>query len=107
GDRFQTFHGGKGANQAVAIGRLGYPVSMVAKVGDDEFGRRLRQGLADAGVNVAAVGTAKATASGVALISVDAQGQNSITVVPGANEKVLSRDLDKALLTVRSACMIL
>jgi len=104
---FSRLPGGKGANQAVAIGRLGYPVSMVAKVGDDEFGRRLRQGLADAGVNVAAVGTAKATASGVALISVDAQGQNSITVVPGANGKVLPRDLDKALPTLRSAGMIL
>jgi ribokinase len=107
GDRFQTFHGGKGANQAVAVGRLGYPVSMVAKLGDDEFGPRLRQGLADAGVDVRAVGTATGTASGVALISVDARGQNSITVVPGANGKVLPRDLDKALPTLRSAGMIL
>lgn len=107
GDRFQTFHGGKGANQAVAIGRLGYPVSMMAKVGDDEFGDRLRQGLRAADVNVAAVGTAKGTASGVALISVDAQGQNSITVVPGANGKLLRRDLDKALPRLRSAGMIL
>jgi ribokinase len=107
GDRFQTFHGGKGANQAVAIGRLGYPVSMVAKVGDDEFGGRLRQGLAAAGVDVAAVGTARGTASGVAMIAVDAHGQNSITVVPGANGKVLARDLDKALPILRSAGMIL
>jgi ribokinase len=107
GDQFQTFHGGKGANQAVAIGRLGYPVTMVAKVGDDEFGGRLRQGLADAGVDVCAVGTARRTASGVALISVDAQGQNSITVVPGANGKLLPRDLDKSLPTLRSAGMIL
>src|SRR3954468_19558230 len=107
GDRFQTFHGGKGANQAVAVGRLGYPVSMVAKVGDDDFGAQLRQGLAEAGVDVDAVGTAKATASGVAMIAVDARGQNSITVVPGANGKVLPRDLDKALPTLSSAGMIL
>src|SRR5579864_1450081 len=72
GQDFQTFHGGKGANQAVAIGRLGYPVSMIAKVGDDEFGSRLRDGLQEAQVDVTAVGTAKG-ASGVALISVDAQ----------------------------------
>src|SRR5947207_13952640 len=76
GDRFQAFHGGKGANQAVAIARLGYPVSMVAKVGDDEFGSRLRHGLKTADVDVAAVGIARRTASGVALISVDARGQN-------------------------------
>jgi ribokinase len=107
GDRFQTFHGGKGANQAVAIGRLGYPVSMIAKVGDDEFGARLRQGLRDAGVDVASVGNARGTASGVALISVDARGQNSITVVPGANGKLLPRDLDKALPCLRAAGMIL
>jgi ribokinase len=107
GDQFQTFHGGKGANQAVAIGRLGYPVSMVAKVGDDEFGDRLRKGLQAADVDVAAVGTAKGTASGVALITVDAQGQNSITVVPGANGKLVPRDIEKALPRLRSAGMIL
>jgi ribokinase len=107
GEEFQTFHGGKGANQAVAIGRLGYPVSMVAKVGDDEFGSRLRQGLKEAKVDVEAVETAKRTASGVALISVDAQGQNSITVVPGANGKVQPRDLDKALPRLRAAGIIL
>src|SRR5579871_1595673 len=107
GEEFQTFHGGKGANQAVAIGRLGYPVSMVAKVGDDEFGSRLRHGLEEAHVDVEAVGTARGTASGVALISVDAQGQNSITVVPGANGKVQPRDLDRALPRLRSAGIIL
>ena len=107
GDRFQTFHGGKGANQAFAVGRLGYPVSMVAKVGDDEFGDRLRQGLKTADVDVTAVGTAKATASGVALISVDGRGQNSITVVPGANGKLLPRDLQRALPLLRTAGMIL
>jgi ribokinase len=107
GDNFQTFHGGKGANQAVAVGRLGYPVGMVAKVGDDEFGSRLRQGLRAAKVNVQAVATAKHTASGVALISVDGQGQNSITVIPGANGKLLPEDLDKSLPQLRSAGMIL
>jgi ribokinase len=107
GANFQTFYGGKGANQAVAVGRLGYPVSMVAKVGDDEFGPRLRNGLRAAGVNVRAVGTAKGTASGVALISVDRKGQNSIIVVPGANGRLLPRDLEKALPVLRSAGMIL
>jgi ribokinase len=107
GEDFHTFHGGKGANQAVAAGRLGYPVSMVGKVGDDEFGGRLREGLRAAGVEVAAVGTAKNTASGVALISVDARGQNSITVVPGANGKLLPADLEKALPRLRSAGIIL
>ena len=107
GDKFQTFHGGKGANQAVAVARLGHPVRMVAKVGGDDFGKRLRQGLHAAGVNVHAVTTAEETASGVALICVDRTGQNSITVVPGANDQLLPRDLEKALPELRSAGIIL
>lgn len=107
GEKFQTFHGGKGANQAVGVARLGYPVSMMAKVGDDDFGRRLRLGLRSAGVNVRAVATAEATASGVALIAVDRKGQNSITVVPGANDQLLPRDLEKSLPQLRSAGIIL
>jgi ribokinase len=107
GETFETFHGGKGANQAVAVGRLGFPVSMIAKVGDDEFGPRLRQSLRAATVNVRAVGTAKGTASGVALITVDGRGQNSITVIPGANAQLLPRDLEKSLPQLRAAGMIL
>ena len=107
GDNFETFHGGKGANQAVAVGRLGFPVSMIAKVGQDEFGPRLRQGLQAAGVNVEAVAFAKRTPSGVALITVDGHGQNSITVIPGANAQLLPRDLEKSLPQLRAAGMIL
>lgn len=107
GETFETFHGGKGANQAVAVGRLGFPVRMIAKVGDDQFGSRLRQGLRAATVDVRAVGTAKATASGVALITVDRDGQNSITVIPGANAKLLPRDLEKSMQQLRAAGIIL
>lgn len=107
GETFETFHGGKGANQAVAVGRLGFPVSMIAKVGDDQFGLRLRRALRAASVNVRAVGTAKGTASGVALITVDGDGQNSITVIPGANAQLLPCDLEKALPQLRAAGMIL
>jgi len=107
GKNFQVFHGGKGANQAVAVAKLGYPVRMVAKVGDDEFGERLRRGLRDAGVNVSGVTTAKHTSSGVALISLDTTGQNSIIVVSGANGKLLPQDIENALPTLRSASVIL
>lgn len=107
GQRFRTFFGGKGANQAVAAGRLGYPVSMIAKVGDDEFGTQLRKGLRAANVNVRQVGTARDTASGVALISVDAKGQNSIMVIPGANGTLSPRDVERSLPLLRNAGMIL
>jgi ribokinase len=107
GEHFQTFFGGKGANQAVAVARLGYPASMIAKVGNDEFGDQLREGLRTADVNVRHVGTAKGTASGVALISVDAKGHNSIMVIPGANGQLLPKDIERALPLVRSAGMVL
>lgn len=107
GESFQTFHGGKGANQAVAAARLGYPVSMIAKVGDDDFGPRLRDALAAEGIDVSQVGTAASVSSGVAMISVDNAGQNSITVVPGANDMLTPADLDAAQDVLRSAGMIL
>jgi ribokinase len=107
GNFFQTFFGGKGANQAVAVARLGHPVSMIGKVGNDEFGRRLRGGLKQQHVDVRAVGTASRTSTGVALISIDAQGQNSIVVIPGANGKLSPRDVAKASAVIRSAGMIL
>lgn len=107
GSRFEMFHGGKGANQAVAIARLGHPVSMVAKVGDDEFGERLLRGLKTAGVNTKTVSIEQRTSSGVALIFSDRQGQNSIVVVPGANGKLLPRDLEKGAPIFRSAGIIL
>jgi ribokinase len=107
GDTFHTFHGGKGANQAVAAARLRYPVSMIGKVGGDDFGRRLKQGLRAEKINVRGVSTAASSASGVAMIAVDAKGQNSIMVVPGANDELLPRDLEKCLPQLRTAGIIL
>ena len=77
--------GGKGANQAVAAARLGALVRMAGCCGDDDFGRTLRSALEDAGVDVGAVRVLAGVASGLALITVDAAGENSITVAPGAN----------------------
>ena len=77
--------GGKGANQAVAAARLGASVRMAGCCGDDDFGRALRSALQDAGVDVSAVRVLAGVASGLALITVDAGGENSITVAPGAN----------------------
>ena len=107
GNHFEKFHGGKGANQAVAAGRLGSDVSMVAKVGDDDFATTLRNGLVAASVNIDAVTTASGIASGIALISVDAQAQNSIIVIPGANGELRPSDLERCLPRLRSAGIIL
>ncbi len=107
GNRFDTFHGGKGANQAVAASKLGSDVRMVAKLGDDEFGKSLREGLLAASVNVDDISIALDTNSGVALIAVDANGQNSIIVVPGANKELRPEDLDRCLPQLQAAGMIL
>lgn len=79
--------GGKGANQAYAAARLGGTVAMLGCIGDDEFGRRMRDSLSVAGCDVSGV-RVEPGASGVALIFVSATGQNSIVVVPGANAKL-------------------
>ena len=94
GNVFNTFFGGKGANQAVAAAKLGYPVVMIGKVGEDVFGSQLIDGLRQAGVETQFVGRA-AGASGVALILTDQHGENSIVVVPGANGKLMPSDLER------------
>ena len=77
--------GGTGANQAVAAARLGASVRMTGCCGDDAFGDTLRSALAAAGVDISAVRVLAGVPSGLALITVDATGENSITVAPGAN----------------------
>jgi ribokinase len=88
GDAASFVPGGKGANQAVAAARLGGVVAMVGRVGGDDFGSRLREGLAQEGIDVTHVGVDARATSGVALILVEADGQNRITVAPGANAQL-------------------
>ncbi len=85
GDTFAVIAGGKGANQAYAAARLGAPVAMMGRVGDDAHGRMLREKLATAGVDVTCVSVAGDVPTGTALITVDAARQNRIVVVAGAN----------------------
>lgn len=97
GSGFRTIPGGKGANQACAAGKLGGRVRMVGRVGDDVFGRQLREALQSAGVDVGAVLVTEGTRSGVALIVVEGSGQNQIVVASGANAMLTARDVEPAL----------
>jgi ribokinase len=106
GTGFETTPGGKGANQAVAAARLGYPVHMVGKVGDDAYGPALLKNLAAAGVNTSAMETT-AGPSGLAPIFLSEAGENSIVVVPGANGHVDGADVDRHAVLIRSAGMVL
>lgn len=96
GGAFTTVPGGKGANQAVAAARLGGHVHFLARVGQDAFGDALVAALAEAGVTTAAVGRDETEPTGVALIGVDAHGQNAIIVAPGANYRLSPQDVDAA-----------
>ena len=106
GTGFDTTPGGKGANQAVAVARLGYPVQMVGMVGDDVFGQALLDNLANAGVGTEAVARVSGP-SGVAPILVSESGENSIVVVPGANGKMDKAAVDRQSALIRSAGMVL
>ncbi len=107
GGAFATFPGGKGANQAVAAARLGAAVAMVGRVGDDAFGRQLREGLAREGIDVSAVRTDTAAATGVALITVDGVGHNTIVVASGANMAVTPADVDAARAVIAEGTVLL
>ena len=85
GERFSQFAGGKGANQAVAAARAGARAAFYGAVGDDAYGRAGRASLEQAGVAVGGLLTLPQYPSGVALIVVDAHGENQIVVAPGAN----------------------
>ncbi|THH41271.1 ribokinase [Neolewinella litorea] len=86
GGQFFLFAGGKGANQAVAAARLGGQVRFVTRVGEDSFGRQAVEGFLREGIDCSAVSIDDRRASGTALITVNAAGENTIVVAPGANE---------------------
>src|SRR5437899_3645128 len=87
GSLFEMHSGGKGANQAVAVARLGHPCILLGAAGDDIFGQKLLATLDGFGVNTSHI-RAVQEASGVASIVVDSAGENTIIVVPGANAHV-------------------
>lgn len=93
GGDHEQIPGGKGANQAVAGARLGSRVAFVGCVGDDPAGEVLRGSLVDAGVDTAALRVAVGTPSGIALITVGADGDNAIVVSPGANALLAPADI--------------
>lgn len=99
--------GGKGANQAVAAARLGAEVSIVGRIGTDAFGQTLLAGLVDEGINVAHVLKSADVSSGLAVISVDDNGENCITVIPGANGRMTPNDVVDAEEAVANSDILL
>lgn len=90
--------GGKGANQSVALGKLGVDVKHVGKVGNDNFGEVLRNNLKKNNVDINYVKTDKKEPTGTALIMLNENGNNSIVVIPGANFKLKKEDIDEDMI---------
>jgi ribokinase len=103
GESMDLIPGGKGANQAVAAARLGAECHFVGTRGDDDFGRAAAETLADAGVNIEYLRTTTEARTGAAMITLDPDGQNAITVASGANRLVRPQDVDRALPALRKA----
>jgi ribokinase len=106
GSSFEVFNGGKGANQAVAVAKLGAKVDMIGALGTDLFTKRLLAGLQAAGVDTHAVQMV-AGPCGVAQICRADNGENSIVVISGANRLVSAASIDAHLEAVHQASMIL
>ncbi|MBC8101962.1 MAG: ribokinase [Cytophagales bacterium] len=97
GGTFSVVSGGKGANQAVAAARMGGKVSLIARIGDDDFGRRSAAGFTQDGIDTTYLFVTPNAASGVALIAVsETTGENSIVVAPGANALLSPEDVQAA-----------
>ena len=100
--------GGKGANQAVAASRAGARVSLVAAVGDDDFGKATLANLKAEKVDVKHVVVKKKKPSGLAMILLDEKsGENQISVATGANSDLTVKDVDRAAATIRKADLLL
>jgi ribokinase len=106
GSVFRTSPGGKGANQAATVARLGYPVVMLGALGEDALGESLLSTLQQTGVDTSHIRFV-AGSSGTASIVVDEKGENCIVVTPGANERVDVEYLETKVDVLRSASMVL
>lgn len=106
GTDFHQINGGKGANQAVAMARLGAQVQMIGRVGADSFGIKLTTALKNDGIDVSRVESLENISTGVALITVQDSGENAIIVVPGANGCLMPSDLDPSTTDLLNAKLV-
>lgn len=97
GGSFFMNPGGKGANQAVAISRLGGDVTFVSKIGNDIFGKQSAKMFDDEGVDIRGIKSEVNCPSGIAMITVDEHGENSIVVAPGANASLSESDVEESV----------
>ncbi len=107
GGPFATLPGGKGANQAVAAARTGSLIRMIGAVGDDAHGQQMRETLAADAVDCSAISTRPGTPTGIAIITVGEDSENTIVVAPGANATLGEPDVLAARAAITSADLLL
>ena len=107
GNRFLTYPGGKGANQAVAAARMGAGTLMVGRVGDDVFGPQLTDAMAASGVDVSGVAVQPGVSSGLAVINIDASSQNRIIQILGANDTCGRAEGERVMQGLKDASVLL
>lgn len=107
GTGFSEIPGGKGANQAVAAARLGAEVHLVGRLGDDAAGHTLRRSLEQNGIHCEGVLSTADCTSGIAVVTVDEQGENAISVIPGANGRLQPGDIHAATDTLARGRVLL
>jgi ribokinase len=106
GAEFMQVFGGKGANQAVAAARAGGSVAFVNCVGDDSYGQSITANMKNAGIQTDFVFVESRVASGTALIMVGGQGENYLSIAPGANYRLSRAHLDQAAHTIQNAALV-
>ncbi|EES50240.1 ribokinase [Clostridium botulinum] len=104
---YEKIPGGKGANQAVAAKRSGAYVSMIAKIGKDDYGRTLRDELKNDDINIDYVFEDDSNATGTAMIMVADTGNNSIIVNPGSNMSINEKEIDSTLDRIKESDILI
>lgn len=107
GQQFNSFAGGKGANQAVASARLGGSVIFIARIGSDNFGKDMLNGFQEDTIDIENIFTDGKEPSGTAFIILDSSGQNSIIVSPGANNCLSPENIDQSSAAIEKASIVL
>ena len=106
GESFKLNPGGKGANCAYALGKLGCNTSMIGMVGNDTYAKELIHNLKSVNVNTNGIKIKDDISTGVAFVNVDSNGENNIIVIPGANNKITTSFIDENITLIKEADII-
>lgn len=107
GNNFSLCPGGKGANQAYAIGKIGGDVAMIGAVGNDEYGKKLKDNLQSVNVDVTPIEVIENENTGCAFVTVDETGENNIVVIQGANKMITKETIDKNIKLIEESDIVL